>query len=449
MLKLPERLTLHSISTIVMVRGAGVVIQFLLGLAVARVAGATGIGFYQLYNTWMITISDAGGMGLSTMTLREVARMKATNAGQQTSTYVLRVLLVSLLSMTSLAAVICAVDMVFTTHPDLEWRIPDFVYLALLGAILFSLFRILVEAQKSEGRSVRAVALESVLLPGTCLLLIVALWIIFREVSGFTVVALHTATILFALAVALYMTFGSVRPLLRSRSCEPHRSVFQRDVPALWGGVVLNMLLLNLPFYVLPVFLDVAAVGRFAVPFRLVAMATTLLVVIGSWYGPRIASASAKNETDQVRRELAGARLTSTILFVPYFIVCVVFGRQVLSIFGTEFVDGYTILVILSLGQLVNAVTGLPGLHLNMSRNSHLEVRMATIALAFGSAVVVAGGILYGITGIAVGFSLTLALKNLGSWYLSHRVIVRAGAGIETKPGWSKSFTQQTHGNLS
>ena len=49
------------------------------------------------------------------------------------------------------------------------------------------------------------------------------------------------------------------------------------------------------------------------------------------------------------------------LLIVSIFITCgiIVFGKDLLSLFGTEFIAAYPILIIVTIGQLIVAISGI------------------------------------------------------------------------------------------
>ena len=100
------------------------------------------------------------------------------------------------------------------------------------------------------------------------------------------------------------------------------------------------------------------------------------------------------------------------------FIVIILFGDNLLRIFGDQYVEAKLLLTILVCGHLFNALTGPVGRLLMMSgyekdiRNSSIVVAILGIALAF---VLVSW---YGVYGAAVATAVTVAVQNVFLAYL-------------------------------
>ena len=97
-------------------------------------------------------------------------------------------------------------------------------------------------------------------------------------------------------------------------------------------------------------------------------------------------------------------------LTLPLAIVIVVFARPFMRIFGPDFEAGWPILIIGTLGQLVNCGVGSVGYLLLMSGN---EKRLIKVQIAMAAMMVACSAALVPIWGI-VGASVAAALTNVG-----------------------------------
>ncbi|MEE8320830.1 MAG: MATE family efflux transporter [Gammaproteobacteria bacterium] len=408
-----------NVVNMVALRAFGVLLQFALNIFIARVFGPAGIGFYQLYNSWMVTIADTGGCGLPVSTMRGVSQRYSTGDKRSAGDFIKKTLLLTagIFTILVVAGVTLIPWWLGTMYPG---RIlPYFFFFALAGSLFFALFRILIEASKAEGRAKISVTFESIVLPFLFFIAIIA-YVLFSDSPNVTTLVLIHVGALAVITMVFYLLWSqNQEPSYRKSGVPDRQRILQPDGFAIWGGVVANVLIINLPFYLLPLITDPESIGIFSVNYRIVAVATTLLVVLSAWFGPRIAAAHSRRDANRVRQELKQARIFSALVYLPFLLVCMLFGQQVLAIFGEAFIDSGDILMILAAGQLVNALTGMPGLHLNMIGKSRLELYMALVALTIGMPLCLIGGISFGMVGLAAGFSLTIALKNLGSLLLS------------------------------
>jgi O-antigen/teichoic acid export membrane protein len=90
----------------------------------------------------------------------------------------------------------------------------------------------------------------------------------------------------------------------------------------------------------------------------------------------------------------------------------VAFGSMVLRLFGPEFEQGYAMLLILTLGQLVNAFTGPVTTLLNMTGHQIVTARVLSMSAMFGVAFGLLFTRIWGSLGTAIAFSGAIALWN-------------------------------------
>ncbi len=302
--------------SIVFLRASGVLVQFVVSIFLARAFGPATIGIYQLYCSWMVTIADGGGLGLPVSTMRRVSRMRAN--GHKSSA---KALVKSTLILTaSIFLVLLAVGTFFipwvTNVFNQGYHLPTYLQLALTGSLFFALFRIISESRKAEGRPKLAVAAESLGLPALFLFAGLVYYLQSESPDPKTIVAIHIV-VLAIITVTFFLHWLRSGHTTVSRSeTKVDQKVFQPGGFTIWGGVVANVIIINLPFYLLPLMSDPGSIGIFAVSYRIVAVSTTLLVVLSAWFGPRIAAAHAHQDSRSVRRELNQARIISTVILL-------------------------------------------------------------------------------------------------------------------------------------
>ena len=96
-------------------------------------------------------------------------------------------------------------------------------------------------------------------------------------------------------------------------------------------------------------------VAIYGVVFRLAVMVSMPLLITNAVLPPIIAELYSKNEKRKLERGLRSAATLVTIPAIILFGIFLIWGKDILSIlFGEQYRVGYPILVILSLGQLIN-----------------------------------------------------------------------------------------------
>jgi O-antigen/teichoic acid export membrane protein len=85
---------------------------------------------------------------------------------------------------------------------------------------------------------------------------------------------------------------------------------------------------------------------------------------------------------------------------------------MVLRLFGPGFEQGYAVLLILTLGQLVNAFTGPVTTLLNMTGHQGVTARVLSMSAIFGVAFGLVFTRIWGSVGTAIAFSGAMTLWN-------------------------------------
>jgi len=156
-----------------------------------------------------------------------------------------------------------------------------------------------------------------------------------------------------------------------------------------------------------------ADVGLYQVATRLTILMTTVIAPIGLAFAPRVADLYRRGELDALHH--AYAAVTSWIfrLALPAAVVLIVFARPLLGLFGPGFQSGAAVTIVLTVGQLVNAVTGPCGLMLVMSGRPGIQLlaNAATLLLNVGLNLYLIPR--YGVTGAAIAWAVSMVFINV------------------------------------
>jgi O-antigen/teichoic acid export membrane protein len=190
-----------------------------------------------------------------------------------------------------------------------------------------------------------------------------------------------------------------------------------RDIVA----VSLPMLLSAAMFFVigqtgilmLGIFRTDTEVGYYAIAVKLASLSAVLLAAINSMAAPKFSELFHAGQTDEMLRV---AKKSTRLIFwttTPALLGLIVLGRPMLSLlFGEQFTGAYAAMVILALGQFVNATSGSTGIFLNMT--GHEKAFQNIIVGAAGLNVVLNVVLIprLGIEGAAVAAMVTMVCWN-------------------------------------
>ena len=391
----------------------------------ARVLGAEALGIYALGMTIVGFLGIFNALGLPQSAVRFVAAYSATGKLEQLRGFLGHSLVALTLSNAALGGVVLWIGPWIATHfyhtPSLSSYLGLFVLIMVLGVMNTFLGQVLAGYRDIARRTV----INSFVATSLTIVFTLALIAIGMGLRGYIAAQVGSAVVVLALMIA------SVRKLTppAARSFSLHLPPVEKEVFAfsavVFGMDFLAFLIAQADKVLIGVYLDARALGIYSVAAALVTFVPIVLQSVNQIFSPTIADLHARGE-----RALLGRMyqtLTKWILgfTVPLAAVMIVFARPLMRIFGVEFEAGWVILVIGTLGQLVNCAVGSVGYLLLMSGRQRallrIQVVMAAVMVGLNLGLIPR----WGISGAAVAAALTNVLTNV--WSL---VVVRSELGL-------------------
>ncbi len=385
---------------------------YLFKVYLARVLGAEALGIFALGMTIVGLVGVFNALGLPQSAVRFVAMYSATRRWKQLAGFLLRgsaILVVLNLVLATLVLVAGPYIAVHFYHtPALVPYLPLFALIMLLGALTTFLGQVLAGYKDVVRRTVVTSFVASPLTIALSVLLIVlgtGLWgYIFAQAAS-------AAVVLVLLAVLVWkLTPGAARVgLVDLPRLEPEVISFSAVV---FGVGLLEFLVGQTDKVLIGFFLDPRAVGVYAVAAALVTFIPILLQSVNQIFSPAIADLYARGEQELLGRMFQTLTKWILGLTLPLATVVIIFARPLMGIFGHDFEFAWPILVVGTLGQLVNCGVGSVGYLLLMSGNQRRLMRVQAVSAAL---MVLLNLILiprWGIVGAAVAAALTNAISN-------------------------------------
>jgi len=393
-------------------RGIGLFLQLSMNIILGRVLGATGMGIYSLYSSWMMVMGSVANLGMPTYTLRTVSVLDGQGQRNIVRHFTLQVLKVMLISGVLMAIIVAILSGSVAESLLGKGGMKNVLIFSALAAAMFMMIRVLSESLKGIRQVNLALTSETALLPFGAIIIIGIMHLNDWDLTANGFLVIH----LILLAVTSLIMLGLMMRYARGSSTPDHQGVppiMSRSLLPFWGGGLLNMWFMNMPIIMLPQFATSAEIGVFGVAYRLILLGTTILVTLASLFGPRFARDFANGDILALKQGLRQSQLLSLLIYLPILIAFTFFSEPILGLFGEEFKAGKELLWIMVAGQLLNAVTGLVGFMMNMI---HKEKQEFYIQLGVTVSVFVMIFILgnqYGVTGVAIAYAIGIVLKNL------------------------------------
>ena len=384
---------------------------YAFALLISRAYGAAGLGLYSLSVTLLTILVTLGGLGLGASAVRMVPQYAAANnLAAIRHLYGLMVKLVL-----PIAVAIAALLYVFASfvaesvfhNPSLA---PAFRIVSMVLPLL-AIVRVNIEMVRGFKNIGFSEYLRSLHVPFLgAIILVLMLWI---GSDAYAAVTSYSLGVIAAfLLSAPYMVLKLRGFPVRKDKALQSRELLGVSMPML-SGEIMSLSVGRVDMLMIGLLASTTAVGLYDIPFRLAAGVGLILASINMISAPKFSELFWSNDMEGLRRVV---RMTSRVLFwsaAPILIALLVAPTFWLGLFGEEFRGSYLVLILLAIGQFVNAASGSVGCFLNMTGNHKVLGRITVAAILLN---IVLNALLippFGIIGAAFATMTTLILWNL------------------------------------
>lgn len=213
-------------------------------------------------------------------------------------------------------------------------------------------------------------------------------------------------------AVALVPAFWAIHRRLRTLEHEKLR-IHNPLEPTMWLSSVGRAVLAQLDLLLVGVLGTSGQVATYAVPFRLALFVGFPLILVNQVVPPLIASWHAGNAIDRLERTLRATAGLAFLLSIVIAAVYVIGGQTIITeLFGAKYDDGYKVLIILSIGQVVQTYAGSCGFALMMTGHQRVYAWILSVSTIITIGLDIAFWNLWGLEGIAIATALSLSVQN-------------------------------------
>ena len=404
-------------------------IGFVTTVLLAKMLAPAGYGTYSFVMALVALFAIPSELGIPRLAVREIA---VTNARKEWG-YMRGFIRRSHQAIGALTIVLMAAGLVGLTlwGDRLGAEKRQAMWLGLLLIPLISLGAL----RGAMLRGLRKVLLgqlpEQILRPLFFLVLILMLPLLgasFESVTGVMWAQVLSSAIAFI--GGLYLFLQNRPPEIAG--AEPHFKTADWLKSSIPFGLISAMQLISgrTDILMLGFFREDAEVGVYRVASQMGVLVIFGLRAVNAIQGPHIAHLYATGDMRRLQKMVTRSAQAILATSLPIVLVFVVFGEFIIrTLFGPAFTAAYLPMVILCVGQLVNASLGSVASLLNMSGNE----RDTTKSIFTGAGVNVLLNIaltpIWGATGAAVATAATLIVWNLMMWRK-----VYARLGIESSP---------------
>jgi len=413
------RRMLVSASATAVLQGVSNVMGFALSVLLARFLGSGDYGRYALAFAWSNFLMIPAILGLDRFLVRGIAVCEVQETWSLARGLLRRANQLVLLTSSTIA--VCGI-IVAAAWLSPSFRGPFAVAMLLIPITTLTLLR--QGAMQAFGRVVRGQLPEFLIRPLLIIVGVVALK--FLTPGALTPVTALGANLA---GVTVACIVGAV--LLRQALPAVLRAVRPEFITGEWLRASLPMMLIS-GVWMANGYVAILAVGtldgsRAAGVYSVVQKGAELIVVLlyatNMPLAPAIARMHARGDRDGLEHTTERMARATLVVSVPIAAAFIAFPGIYLSLFGTGFRTGSTALMIVAVGQLINAAAGPSGNVLMMTSHERVAVRGVAAGLLANIVLAIVLVPPFGVTGGAIAFTSSLVLWNVVLVVLARRLV--------------------------
>lgn len=387
-------------------------LEFLCGLALARLLGASSYGAYAFALSWVGLLGIPVALGFDRLLIREIAKFRARAEWAFMRGILRRSSQFVILTSIAVAGAAAAGSYVLTAEPGSEMGVT--LRVALIIVPLIAVARLRQAALQGLGHVVQGQLPESLVQPGVLLCLLGAVYIAADAPhTGLMAVILQVAAVAAACAWGHWLLRRSLPAGVKIAKPEYRTGAWLLAAgPFLWI-LGMNVVVTYTDVIMLGLLVGSEPAGVYRVASQMAAFVAFPLTAVNMAFAPAIASLYIRNDLSVLQQKATISAQAILAMALPIAAILILFGRPILALFGTEFVAGYSALAILVGGYLVNAAMGTSGYLLIMTRHE----RAAAVTFSCSAAINVIGCLLFipawGVEGAALATALSVIAVSM------------------------------------
>ena len=417
---------------LLVIRGTKTIVNLLINFIIGRMFGSGGIAHFTTVFAWQEFLSGLASGGLNIYTLRSVSGDKK---GHQSSINVLLIFFFLL----SLGLLLYSIFKLF--YFQIIEVIPNtiidslifengqtkniFLYLLTI-CIAFSILQLSTNVLRGALYPILSSIIENIISPLFLISIICYYFLFSLDIPTYnsllnyylySIILAMLIGVLFCLAFNKIVGFRELR--ISDIKVFINKSVLIFRLYDLSSG--LNGLL---PFVILPFYCNVEEIGYFSIALKFVLISNLILTSLSGYFNPIFVRLYADKKYKRLLNLFNKSRLMLTGYFLSYMIICIVFGEQILSIFGKEFINAKNYLNLLMLGQIISSSTGLSGQLLNMIGSEKYVMSLTFLSMIIFLVLSLILCPSYNVYGLIIAMVLSNVIRNFSFLYKIKKTII-------------------------
>lgn len=406
----------------ILFRVGGTIFGYIFSLFITQTYGANIYGIVALCFSFFLFIGVFGRLGIDTNIVKVFSKPDYKSEVGLFYKVVFKSFLVSL--------IICSLVYIFGENIVVDLLVePKPEILPYLPWVLFSVpfwSVVLISASFFRARSQNNI-FAFFNNPGRFLLSLIFLlaFYFFVDKGPLITVQSHFYAILMLATISLILVYRNFKGI--NLTHQSHYWGFLKDAFPMMLASSAIIILASTDTFLMGVFEKNENVGIYNIALKISTLSIFFLQAISSILAPKIANAYAEGDIKNFNKIIKFSTKINFYLSSSLIAIIIIFRQFLLGLFGEQFVEGETILVILCLGQIVNSFTGPVGVIMQMIGQQKAFRNIVIVALILNIILTITLIPIYGGIGAAISTSVSMFV-----WNISSTVYLRMRMGIKS-----------------
>ncbi len=216
-----------------------------------------------------------------------------------------------------------------------------------------------------------------------------------------------------AIVSTLYLFYYFSRVKADNTSVDiSYNNILKRSGPMAISAIT-YLLMQSVDIILLSKFTSFDRVAFYSVAIKLTTIISLVLASVNTVYAPTFAEWYNRKNFNDLRSGIKKSTQLIFLLTFPAILVVFLFSNRILGFFGTDYMMAQSSLIVLLIGQAVNALCGSAGVYMNMTGKQVVFQRILLVAFAINITLNLILIPIYDILGAAIATSISTIFWNV------------------------------------
>lgn len=401
----------------------GVAILFLFNFIVAKGFGAESYGEFTYVFTYISFIPIISVIGLDQGLIFFLPRLKEKDKLRERSN-IIGFAFISVIIIWSLIATLIISNSSFLAlnlmkSPAYEQLInvlmPMSLFIVLIN-LIYGIFRGLESVRYN-------IICENIIIPVSKIIVIIPFIFLWKTPNAI-IISFYISFI--AGTVYLFKKLLSYKNIINFKFTKGsiYKEIISFSFPIILTSI-LYFFISKISIFMIGYFLSSKEVGIYNIALQVGSISSFVLVAFNTIFAPTISSLYYKGEMDKLSYMYKSITKWVVTVNLVVFSLILLFSNNIMHLFGTEYMLGAGALILIALGEVVNAATGSVGIINTMTGHPEYEIYIGVVVVLVNLFISYFLIPIWGISGAATGSLVSVWLSNfirLALVYKNHKM---------------------------